>query len=650
MMRSVAAALMILIFWVGEAQKSRKKPSPEVLFSVNNRPVLTNEFSYLYKKNHQNQKEDFTREKIDEYLQLFINFKLKVEEARARGLDTTRIFITEFNTYKDELRRPYLPEGRMLDSLVMLTYNRLKEEVRASHILIGIKPDATPADTLEAYRKIADIRSRAQAGEDFGMLASTYSEDPSARTNKGDLGYFTALQMVYPFENAAYLGKPGDIVGPVRTRFGFHLVKIFDRKPARGEVEVSHIMIRTGADKDETQARNLVFEIYDQLKGGVPWEDLCAQHSEDANSKGNGGRLRPFGVGAMAAAPEFDQVAFALQQPGDISDPFQTAYGWHIVRLERKIPLPSFEELATSLKPRVQRDERVQLSRKALNEKLKKEFTFRENETVKASTFSLADTTLTKGKWKVTSLPGSETIFSLKGKSISANDFVQYIKIHQRASTASPGQYIGQLYEGFVESVMNEAYEEQLVKRNPDYEMLVKEYYEGILLFDIMEKEVWNKASEDTLGQRSFFNSHSSNYKAGERVVAEIFSSTVKENLTELAEALQVKDTLRVQELVRARKVRQENGTFQRADRPVLSLIAWSPGDHTAENSGMYYLVRILNILAPGPMSFEEAKAAVISDYQNYLEKNWVEQLRKKYPVKINEKEKQKIYKQLVRS
>ncbi|MDH4058971.1 MAG: peptidylprolyl isomerase, partial [Cyclobacteriaceae bacterium] len=266
-MRSVISVLLVLGSSMGWSQVLKKKSAEEVLFSVNDQKVLTNEFTYLYKKNHQNEREDYKKEKVEEYLNLFINFKLKVEEARTRGYDTTRAFISEFNGYKEELRRPYLPEGKMLDSLVRLTYNRLTEEVRAAHILIMVKPDAPPQDTLVAFNKIMEVKSKALAGEDFGTLASTYSEDPSAKTNNGDLGYFTAMQMVYSFENAAYSGKPGSVAGPIRTRFGYHLLNIDDRRPSRGEVEVSHIMIRSG--KDDPKSKNLVFEIYDQLKGGV---------------------------------------------------------------------------------------------------------------------------------------------------------------------------------------------------------------------------------------------------------------------------------------------------------------------------------------------------------------------------------------------
>ena len=649
-MRSVVAFLFFFLFVFSGANAQRKKQStPPTLFSVNGRSISDREFIYLYNKNHQNKSEEFTKQKIDEYLDLFINFKLKVEEARMRGIDTTSAFRKEYNTYKEELRRPYLPEGKMIDSLVKLTYARLTEEVRASHILVGVAPDASPGDTVQAFNRIMEIKAKAMAGEDFGSLAATYSEDPSAKQNKGDLGYFTALQMVYPFETAAYSGKPGTVVGPVKTRFGYHILKIADRKPARGEVEVSHIMVRTGTDRDENNARNRIFEVYDELKGGVPWNELCAQYSEDLNSRSNNGRLRPFGVGAMASVPEFDQVAFALQNSGDISDPFQTAYGWHIVRLEQKIPLPSFEELAPTLRTRVQRDERVQVSKEALVKRLKNEYGFAENQAVKTKIFSMADSSLTSGKWVVTDWPASETVFTLKSKGTPARDFVKYVNENQRKANIAPDKYITQLYEGFVEAVINRVYEEQLVRANPDYEMLLKEYYEGILLFDIMEKEVWNKASQDSAGLRLYFNANARNYMAGERASVEIFSGS-PDNISQVKASFEKPDSVAVEEMIKSRRVRKETGVFQRKDRPALEKSEWAVGTYSVENNGIYYLVRILGIIPPGQMTFDEAKAQAISDYQNYLEKNWVEELRKKYPVKINEKARQEVYKKLVRS
>jgi peptidyl-prolyl cis-trans isomerase SurA len=632
------------------AQSSKSKGESLTLFSVNKKPVSVDEFVYLYKKNHQNTKSDFTKEKIQEYLDLFINFKLKVTEAQARGLDTTRAFKKEFNTYRDELRKPYLPDSKIVDSLVALTYERMKEEVNASHVLIKVPEGATESEDRAALNKIVQIRERAMKGEDFATLAESLSEDLSAKMNKGSLGYFSALQMVYPFETAAYTTREGDISMPFKTQFGYHILKVNDRRPSSGEVEVAHILIRTGENKDNDQAKNTIFDIYDQLQKGVSWEELCKQYSEDLASRETGGKVRPFGIGAMASSiPEFEQAAFQLQKPGEYSDPFQTQYGWHIVKLERKIPLPSFQDASTSIKNRVMRDERVQASKQALYERLKERHGYSVNEAVKKKVLALADTSLLQGKWK----PGAyendqEVLFNLGGKKFTVKSFLQYAVQNQKRSTVSPGKSLENLLTTFSESQLLQLVEENVIAKSPEYKWLLNEYYEGILLFDIMEKEVWNKASIDSAGQRAYFEKNASTYKAGERVKAVIYSATTQDHIEKLKTQLEQNDSLRVAETISSFKIRNEAGLFEKDDRIVLSKIPWATGVHLAENNNLFYVVNVKAILPPGLKTFQEARADVISDYQNFLEKKWIADLKKKHPVKVNKKGKEAAFAHLL--
>ena len=645
MTRFLIATALVMICFVSYSQK--KAPKPEVLFTVGKEKTTADEFIYLYKKNHPT-KEEYTDQKIEEYLNLFINFKLKVTEARTRGIDKTPEFIKEYNTYKDELKKPYQPESKIIDSLVKLTYDRLQIEVSAAHILIDVKSDASPEDTLQAYNTAVSIKAQVLAGEDFAAKAALYSEDPTTKNTGGSLGYFTALQMVSPFEEAVYSGKPGDIVGPVRTSFGYHIIKIGDTRPASGEVEVSHIMLRAGT-RDEAKAKSLIFEIHGKLRGGAKWEDLVKQYSEDPGSKDIGGKLRPFGVGALARIPQFETVAFSLKNPGEISDPFQTSFGWHVVRLERKIPVPSFEESAASLKSRIARDPRIQISKQALMIKLKRDFAFTENAATKTKILSLADTALVKGKWKI---PGSfssgkEVLFTLQGKKITAHDFLSYVQKNQRMNSMAPEKYMEILYTAYTESMIHEAFENKLIASNPEFDMLLKEYYEGILLFDIMEKEVWKKASEDSVGQRGFFDKHQELYKSGERVNATIYYADSKSNLELLSKSLQATDSTSVREILKTRNIYSETGTFQREDRPALRSIDWKPGYYTSQNGNTFHLIVVNKMIPAGALSFEDARASVISEYQDELEQNWLTALRKKYPVKVNDKIKKYVVEKL---
>ncbi len=625
-----------------------KVKKPVVLFSVNKNPTFVDEFNYLYSKNHQNKPGDFTESKVLEYLTLFINFKLKVTEARALGMDTTAKFLKEFKTYREDLKKPYRAEPDVLDKLAKEVYQHLTQEVKASHILVNLKPDAFPSDTLTAFNKIIEIKKRIVAGEDFEKLAHELSEDPSAKYNGGDLGYFTAMQMVYPVEEAAYKTNKGEVSDIVRTRFGYHLIKVIDKETARGEVEVSHILLRTGTD--DTKIKNKAFEIYEQLKAGRSWSDLCKENSEDANTKDAGGKLRPFGLRALATVPEFEAMAFAMKTPGDISDPFQSTIGWHIIKLENRIPLPPYSELESSLKKKVARDERLQISQQTLATKRKKDFGLIEYEEVKKEVFALADSSLTKGKWKFV---GNEILFAkkiveLQGKGISVKDFVQYIAINQSQSSMAPATYIAQLYNNFVEETISNLEEEKLKVEKPEFKNLLTEYREGILFFDIMEKEIWNKASEDTSGQRKYYETHIDKFKAGDRVRARIFSTPDKNIVDEFKKKVSAGDTLKEADIKRFKSV-QPFKKYEKGDSKVIDKASWVPGLHEVELDKSFYLVEIEQLIAPGTKTFDEAKASIISDYQTELEKTWLERLKKKYPIEVSAKGKKYILAELIK-
>jgi peptidyl-prolyl cis-trans isomerase SurA len=622
-----------------QVKTKKARQEPITLFSVGNAPVSADEFIYLYRKNHQHKETDYTREKIDEYLKLYINFKLKVREAMSRGMDTTTTFVTEFNSYKDELRKPYLPDAHLTDSLVRLTYDRMRDEVNASHILVTVALEAPPEDTLKAYEQAIRIRNEVVNGKDFGEAAVAYSDDPSAKANRGSLGYFTALQMVFPFETAAYETKPGDVSMPVRTKFGYHVIRVNDRRTSRGEVEVSHIMIRTEGAKDD-QTRNRIFTIYDQLQGGMNWDEACRQYSEDQATRANGGRLRPIRPGAMAAIPEFETMAFSLKHPGDISDPVQTQFGWHLIRLERQIPVPSFEEAEAGLKSRVVRDDRTSISRAALMDGLRRDYQLRESQEVKEAALALADSSLQRGAWSPSKASSvrEQVLFDLDTRQHLAGEFLDYAQKKQRPNAEIPYKYLSRLYDEFVDACILARLEGKILSENPSYRYLLNEYYEGILLFEIMEKEVWNKASTDTTALRTYYEGHLGRYTAPERVEAVIYASSANGWQKSLIELVEGGKQGEIQQFVSAGKIGQESGIFERQDKVIFQNVPWEPGVYTSENSGMYYLAWLKAIRPPGPMSFDESRPTIITDYQAFLEENWLAQLKGKYTVKVNDK------------
>jgi peptidyl-prolyl cis-trans isomerase SurA len=614
------------------------------LFTLAGEETTEGEFLYAFRKNH-TAEADFTEKNVNDYLQLFINFKLKVQEARARGLDTAKAYLSELNSYKDELKKPYLPSEHSLDFLVKETYDRLTEEVRASHILIRVAENAGPADTAKAYTRISEIRSKIHSPAEFGLAAREYSEDPSARVNSGDLGYFTAMQMVYKFESAAYSTPVGQVSAPVRTRFGYHLIHVTDRAPARGEVEVSHLLIRTSQTRTEKEARNLVFEIHDQLKGGVDWDETVSKYSDDPGTRSAGGRLQPFGVGQMARVPEFEQAAFSLQTPGDISDPVASPYGWHIIRLERKIPLPPFKEMEPALRRQVARNERYQLSRETHLTELKKRYNLREDSSSLARLLAAADSSLLKGNWNP---PGDEAflsgrLFDLNDRAYTNRQFISFVKRNQSPSPGSPSDRMKSLYQNYVVECVLAEEEGEIIRKNPDFAYLLAEYREGLLLFEIMETEVWNKASIDTVGQKKYFDNHAAEYQWKERAEVRMYSFATREERQSALEILGSADSVKKSAVV------PQDGLFERGANATVDATPWTAGRHLVEAKGKFNIVDILRIHPSGPKSFEQARASVIADYQDELERRWVESLRGKYKVTINNKTKRHALGQLVR-
>ncbi len=645
-MRIIFSVFLVFCSFTAIAQLNPEKKSL-TLFTVNSAQVSTDEFLHLYRKNTLNKSEAPTEQSVKEYLDLLINFKLKIAEAKARGLDTTQKFNKEFKTYREELKRPYRAEPDALDKLTKDTYQRLTEEVKASNILINVKPDAPPSDTLAAYEKITQARHRVLQGENFEKVAGEISEDPSAKYNFGSLGYFTAMQMVYPFEEAAYTTKAGEISSIIRTQFGYHILKVYDRKPSRGEVEVSHILLRASSP-DDSKVKGKIFDLYDQLKAGRNWDEVCKEYSDDAATKNTGGRLRPFGIGALASVPEFEATAFAMKQPGDLSDPFQSNIGWHIIRLEKKIPLLPFSEMELALKRKLSRDERLQISKQALSDKRKREYGFIEDRQAKEKFFTQADSSLIKGNWNFN---GSEelktqTLFSIQNKPTSSSEFIQYIKANQTFVNMAPSAYMKQLYDGFVEDKILNAEEEKLQQEHPEFKSLLTEYREGILLFDVMEKEVWNKASEDTTGQRKFYEENKTKYQAGERLEARIFTASDKSITEGIMAKINNGDSLNNADLKKFKSI-QPFRLYERKDSKIIDRINWTAGLQEIEIDGQFYLVEVKRLVSPGIKSFEEARSNVISDYQDYLEKAWLTELRKKFPVKVNNKGKKLVLAEL---
>ena len=644
--------ICFLVFFVvfGAFGQSKKNPDP-VLFIVGEHPVHSSEFHYLFKKNHQSRPEAFSHSGLEEYLSLYINFKLKVAEALARGMDSTRVFKTEFEGYKNEVLKSYQAKRDDTDLLVAEAYARLKEEVRAAHILIALDPGANPSDTIKVWNQLMDIRRRALSGEAFAALAKEFSADPGVLENGGDLGYFTALEMVYPFENAAYQTTVGSISMPIRSRFGYHLVKVIDRRPAGDQVEVSHILIQGKDDRALTKIK----QAKERLDAGEKWKDVCQSLSEDSSTKDNGGKLPAFRKGGFdPTASEFEVAAFGLKNPGEIAGPILTPYGWHLLRLEKIIKLPEFSSYEAELRKRIVQDERSYLSAVRQLDLQKKNFGYTENREVMEKLFALADSSLFKGRWEFYGDPDlrKSLLFTMAGNPAPVWSFVEFVGQVQEPipmtalGNTTPSELMAQMFEAFIAMRASKAEEQKLEQENESYRMLLKEYREGILLFNIMEQEIWKKASADTTGQRLFYNQRVSNYQAGERLYARLLGLTDMTVAEQFLKDYQNGDSISGSDFRKFRTVTPFRN-YEKGESRIIDRVPWSTGLHKTELDKMIWLVEVKRLVPPGIRSLEEARAAVITDYQEDLEKQWLTALKQKFPVKVDEKVKKKTFARL---
>ncbi|MCU0416187.1 MAG: peptidylprolyl isomerase [Cytophagaceae bacterium] len=761
---SIAIALTFHLGCISEKKTSSSKtPVDSTIATVGKEIITTPEFKYVYNKTNSKNPDAYTKESLQDYMDLYLKFKLKVHAAKALGMDTTDGFKREFEGFRKQLAAPYLVEKQVTDMMIRQAYDRMKEEIRASHILILCKPDADPKDTLIAYGKIKALRDKIVKGESFDLLAAQSSEDPSAKSNKGDLGYFTSLRMVYEFENAAYTTAVGQVSGIFRTKFGYHILKVVDRRPSQGQVHAAHIMVRYNQGmnpEDSIIAKGKIDEIYQKVKSGEDWAMLCLEFSEDPNTRAKSGELNWFSTGKLNS-PSFEEATFKLKNIGDVSAPVQTAYGWHIIKLLDRKPLAPFEEVEASLRAKVTKDSRSEMNKRMLIDRLKKENNFTENTKAYAYAISKADSTVLLANWTFTpSEKNAVTLFSIKNQNYTIENFFQYVRDKQQPQTSiSPSSYFSNLYKQYVDESIIAFEEAHLADKYLDYRMLYKEYYEGILLFQIMEDNVWQKAIQDTAGLRKHYGQTSSKYQWNERAHAYIFSAADKTTLESIkkeaglsyypvtdysfekmsfeknkatlsaasksqitklivlmardtaysahitisrenGEALAVyqarRDSLikfiefnsgklskikildggaQVKRKTEAQRLADryaqielftsskksleakynktstltlqvQEGLYQQKDNDLVSQVPFAPGAYEFERNGRFFYILIDRMEAPRAKYFDECKGLVISDYQNYLEAEWVKELKATYPITVNESQLNTLIKQ----
>jgi len=603
------------------------------------------EFEYAYAKANGGWEvaKTHTPEQWRDYLKAYINFRRKVAQAQEEKLDTTRSFREEYQAYIRQLAKPFLLEREVLDTLMRKMYERMREEVRASHILVKGQDSA-------AYARALALRdSVVRGGRSFAEIARLYSDDPAAPETGGDLGYFSAFDMVAPFEDAAYQTPVGQVSMPVLTRFGYHLVYVRERGPNPGARKTAHILVRWGptyAAKDSTEAYKRIQEIYERLQKGESFEELAKNYSDDPFSAARGGEL-----GWMRLHPDMEAVKRRLGA-GEVSMPFKTRFGWHILKVLEVKPIRSFEEMRAEIKVRLQRDERYKAAEKQYFDQRLKAYNYEENPATRETLFKALDTLYPDLDGALSKLPPSllkATLFTLGKQKYAVQDFLSYwaqnraLLLERRLSQ-----------EGFQEALRSYAREKvldleipNLRKRYPEYSLLEREYYYGMLFFLVSEREVWRKSVEDTAGLRAFYEERKTEYPAGPRLEVIEVQGSDSLNLADLAQrvaepSLSAIDSANkfgrynwriLPQYVESSQAppplqplfQEGNGAFPQWVGPVGSGREWR-------------LYAVLRKLPAGYKTFEEVKVELIQRYQQKLEADWLDKLEKRYPAKVDDK------------
>ena len=631
---------LLIIFLI-----SIKITHAQEIINISGNSITVQEFENTLMKNNHNR--EITKEYLDEYVELFINYKLKVLQAKEMGLDREESFISELEMYRKQLAKPYLQAKEFKEDLINEAYERMRYDVSASHILFTLDANSTPSDTLLKYNIAKKVKSRIESKEiTFEQAVSEYSEE---NFNNGNLGYFTAFDMVYPFETAVYTTKFGKISEIVKTQYGYHLVKVNDKRPAVGEVKVSHIMFKfpKGVNAETISKIKLkADEVYNKLTSGEDFTVLADRYSEDRSTAVKGGGLPWFGLNKMAK--EFEEASFSLSSVGDFTQPFKTEYGWHIVILNDKKIIGSLDDHKEDIKRKIDKGSRNLLSELALLKRLKLDYNFTEHQynkyrknTVKESIDldKLFTASLTNEDIKRYENDNRE-LFSLDDIAYTQEDFKNFILDYQES-----GLDFEMMYQRFVDFTCLEYEESKLKEKYPEYKTLLNEFRDGILLFDLTSKMVWTKAMEDTIGLQKYFETNRENYVWGDRVAANIYTCANYKVVSKLKRLLwkKSKNMVTIKDMQESinkdspMNLQINSSKYSKGDNKFIDQVKWIKGtSQIPTESDAIIFVEITDVIPSSEKDLSESKGKVISDYQNYLEDQWLLVLREDYVIILN--------------
>lgn len=648
-MKIMIKLFSFIVFVLVTINLSAQKKDQTVM-KIGDLPVTKDEFTANYQKNNTNVLDEQDKKTPAEYLELYINFKLKVLEAQKLGYDTVSSFIEELKGYRKELAHPYLTDISFNEDMVQTAYHRTKYERKASHLLILVTPEASPADTLTAWNKINELRKQIIEGSDFNEIASKNSEDPSAVQNGGLLGYFSAFQMVFPFEDAAYRTPVGQVSPIIRTRFGYHLLKVHDERLTPGEIKVSHIMKMFPQQASEETIANLKLQadsIYQKAINGADFSELAKTRSDDKQSAVEGGVLNWFSPTNMV--PAFAEAAFALKNDGDISPVIRTPYGWHIIKRLELRTTESLEKMRADLETKIKQNPAIsKYSDESFDRKLRAEYQLKIDENNLNKLIAIvADTIQGKDLANSTNSLKNNTLFQFAQQIFTIGQFTTYLQTQGfTVSTANPDQEVKVQLNKFINKQLIDFEDSQLERKYPEFARIIKEYHDGILLFNISKDKIWDVASTDSIRLQKFYDSSNKKYYYGDRYKGWIIQAKDNETRTRVETFLDQKEASK-QELTDVFNTKTENNiqitdvAVEKGENPVVDYFIWNgPKPAGFDESTTFVNGKIAQ---NEQKTLKEAWGLYSSDFQEQVEKEWIDSLKKKYPIKINKKVLNKI-------
>lgn len=623
----------------------------QTLFTYGTNTVSKNEFLKAYNKNKT--PDAGSEQSLKEYLDLYIKFKLKVKEATALRIDTLPQIQYDVQNFKNQLEESYLNDEKTLNVLVDDAFKKSHKDIHVLHFYVPLNPKSTAAEITQAEKAINEAREELQKGE------TNYDEMVEESKQKGellkgsDLGFITVFSLPYPMENQVYELKPGAVTKPYRNKSGLHIFKNMEERESAGKWKVAQILLAVPPDVSGTELKAIekrADSIYSALKAGADFTAMVKAYSDDRMTYQTGGEMPEFGTGRFE--PPFERAVFALKNDGDITKPIFTAFGFHIVKRLAQTPTPEekTDEVIALIKQQVLADPRVEIAKANFTQDITAKTGFKRNPLVKdEELFRYADSIASTGVVKNFPL-SKKIIFSFSKSNVKGSDWLNFVRDYKLNQDVYRGEDNKALLNKYISTVITEYYRKHLDEYNEDFKYQVKEFKEGNMLFEIMEQKIWSKASADSIGLKKYYAANKAKYVWDKSADAYLFNcNSLKTAEAAVAALRNGKDWEKITQESEG-TIQADSGRYEIAQLQIpvgaslsegtISEPLLNAGDNTAG------FVKVLRIYPAGQQrSFEEAKGLVINDYQTYLEEQWVASLKKKYPVKVDEK----IFKSLLK-